>query len=329
MNSYYHMIDVSDKISTKRIAIACGKIIVGAEVLQLIKNGQMIKGDPLRLAEVAAIMGAKNTSALIPLCHPLSLDKVEFITELLEVENAVQVYCVAITSAKTGVEMEALAGVSAGLLTIYDLSKISEPILTISDIKLIVKIGGKSGVWFNPQVNTYPKWLYEYIPVVIDLAQLNCATITLSDRASRGEYKDKSGQLLQEILHKHNVNLIAHEILADEAELLKTAIINLQANASVNLIITTGGTGLTERDIVPETLAELGGRVITGIGEVLRIHGSNYTPFSWGSRSVAYVVNKTIIIALPGSSNAVRESMECLLPILNHLVKMAAGGNHD
>lgn len=323
------MIDVSDKLSTKRIAIASGKIIVGAEVLRLIKNGQMIKGDPLRLAEVAAIMGAKNTSALIPLCHPLGLDKVEFITELLESENAVQVYCVAITSAKTGVEMEALAGVSAGLLTIYDLSKISEPSLTISDIKLVVKIGGKSGLWINPQVTAYPEWINKYIPAIIDLTKLNCATITLSDRASRGEYEDKSGKLLQEILLNNQANLVKHTIIADEPELLKSTLEQLLTNSAVNLIITTGGTGIGERDIVPETLATLGGRMIDGIGEILRLHGSKYTQFSWGSRSVAYVVNKTIIIALPGSSNAVRESMECLLPLLNHLVKMVAGGNHD
>lgn len=328
MKSYYHMIDVSDKISTKRIAIASGKIIVGSEVFQLIQNGQMIKGDPLRLAEIAAIMGAKNTSALIPLCHPLGLDKVEFIAELLPNENAVQVYCIAITSAKTGVEMEALTGVSAGLLTIYDLSKISEPSLIISDIQLIVKIGGKSGVWLNPQIKSYPEWINKYIPPEIDLAVINCVTLTLSDRASRGEYEDKSGKLLQEILENNNANIVSHKILPDEAGLLQQELINLQ-NENINLIITTGGTGIGERDIVPETLSQLGGREIAGIGEILRIHGSKYTPFSWGSRSVAYIVNKIIIIALPGSSKAVKESMECLLPILNHLVKMARGGNHD
>ena len=100
MKSYYHMIDVSDKLATKRIAIARGKIYVGEMVFNLIRNQQMLKGDPLRLAEVAAIMGAKNTSNLIPLCHPLGLDKVEFISELVPAEFAVQVYCIAITVPK-------------------------------------------------------------------------------------------------------------------------------------------------------------------------------------------------------------------------------------
>lgn len=326
--TYYHMIDVSDKIPTKRVAIACGKIVVGEKVFKLIRDNEMIKGDPLRLAEVAAILGAKQTSNLIPLCHPLGLDKVEFISELIESEYAVQVYCIAITSAKTGVEMEALSGVNAGLLTIYDLSKISEPALVISDIKLLVKIGGKSGIWFNPQIKKFPQWIDNYLPRKIELSQIKFASITLSDRASQGVYEDKSGKLLQQLLIEAGAKSIGHELIADESILLLEKI-NAFIDKNPQLIITCGGTGIGERDIVPETLAKLGGREIPGIGELLRIYGSNFTQFSWGSRSVAYVANKMLIIALPGSSKAVKEGFDCLLPVLGHLVKMAGGGSHD
>ncbi len=332
MSSYYHMIDVSDKVSTKRIAIARGKITVGETVFNLIKNNQMIKGDPLRLAEVAAIMGAKNTSSLIPLCHPLSLDKVEFITELVAEDFSILVYCIAITSAKTGVEMEALTGVSAGLLTIYDLSKISEPSLTVGDIQLLLKIGGKSGVWFNPQALAIPKWVADYIPYQPQINNIKFATITLSDRASSGIYEDKSGQLLQDLLIKAKGVSVGYKLIADEADLLVSSISNyLQSenNNKPELIITCGGTGVGIRDIVPETLLSLGGREINGIGELLRIYGSKFTSYSWGSRSLAISLQNCIIIALPGSSKAVLESVECLLPILGHLVKMVAGGNHD
>ena len=328
--SYYHMIDVSDKLATKRTAIATGKIYVGEIVFNLIKNNQMIKGDPLRLAEVAAIMGAKHTSNMIPLCHPLSLDKVEFISELLPEEFAVQVYCIAITSAKTGVEMEALAGVNAGLLTIYDLSKISEPSLRISDVQLLVKIGGKSGVWFNPQVVLFPDWITDYLPQQPDLAGIKFATITLSDRASKGIYEDKSGKILQNLLTEAGATSVGYSVLADEESLLLDKINELfNQSDRPQLIITSGGTGIGVRDIVPETLAKLGGREITGLGELLRAYGSKFTQFSWGSRSVAIVLDKTIIIALPGSSNAAREGIECLSPLFTHLVKMAQGGNHD
>ena len=327
--SYYKMIDVSDKLSSKRIAIAAGKIYVGEQVFNLIRNNQMIKGDPLRLAEIAAIMGAKQTSNLIPLCHPLGLDKVEFISELVESDFSIQVYCIAITSAKTGVEMEALAGVTTGLLTIYDLSKISEPSLTISDIRLLVKIGGKSGIWFNPVLSDFPEWIDKYLPTPTDLSAINFATITLSDRAAAGIYPDKSGKMLQQLLSESGANSLGYYLLSDDAQSLKNTIDEFLANPNLNLILTTGGTGISERDIVPETIYALGGREIPGIGELLRIYGSKFTAFSWGSRSLGYVINNKLIIALPGSSNGIREGIECLSLILPHLVKMAQGGNHD
>lgn len=327
--SYYKMIDVSDKLTSKRIAIASGKIIVGEVVFNLIKNNQMIKGDPIRLAEIASIMGAKQTSNLIPLCHPLGLDKVEFISELVENENAVRVYCIAITSAKTGVEMEALTGVTSGLLTIYDLSKISEPSLTISDVQLMVKIGGKSGIWFNPQINKFPEWINEYIPESLNLSNIKSATITLSDRASQGEYEDKSGKLLQNLLIQKGANNISHSIISDDKQILCSKINEIIDGHSPNLIITTGGTGVGNRDITPEAINSLGGREIPGVGELLRLYGSKFTKLSWGSRSLGAVLNNTLIVALPGSPNAVQESMECLIEILPHLVKMSNGGTHD
>jgi molybdenum cofactor biosynthesis protein MoaC len=330
MNSYYHMIDVSDKLNSKRTAIARGKIIVGAEVLNLIITNQMIKGDPLRLAEIAAIMGAKQTSNLIPLCHPLGLDKVEFVSELLVNEDAVQVYCIATTSAKTGVEMEALTGVSAGLLTIYDLSKISEPALKISDIELVLKIGGKSGIWFNPNVKKIPEWVNQYLPTPISLAGISIATITLSDRASQRIYPDLSGQKLQELLIQSGAQLVSHHLLPDEPELMLKQLHQLMAASNPpEVIITTGGTGIGQRDTVPEAIEQLHGRQIPGIGELLRLSGSKHTTYSWGSRSLATVVDKTLIITLPGSIKAVEQSINTLLPILGHLVKMIAGGKHD
>lgn len=329
--SYYHMIDVSGKLTSKRIAIASGKIFVGEVVFNLIKSNQMIKGDPLRLAEIAAIMGAKQTSNMIPLCHPLGLDKVEFISELVDEEFAVKVYCIAITSAKTGVEMEALSGITAGLLTIYDLSKITEPSLTISNIQLIVKIGGKSGIWFNPEVKHYPSWINKYITTNPDLSKIHFTSITLSDRASAGIYEDESGNLLQNRLIEYGASSLGHHLIPDDAETLCQKFNDLLKNKqpTLNLIITTGGTGVGDRDITPEVIIGLGGREIPGLGEMLRLYGSNFTHFSWGSRSIACVIDHVIIIALPGSVKAVNESIDCLLPILNHLVKMATGENHD
>jgi len=150
LTSSYKMVDVSSKEVTYRKALATGEIILGSQVIELIKTKKMPKGDPLSIAEVAGINGVKKTSELIPLCHPLSLDHISLHTEIDEKKYSIVVYCLVSANSKTGVEMEALSGVSSALLAIYDLSKIVEPNLKITNTKLLVKSGGKKGLWINP-----------------------------------------------------------------------------------------------------------------------------------------------------------------------------------
>ena len=146
----FNMINVSSKKDTFRRALASGQIFVGKEVFDLIKNKKMPKGDPLSLAEVSAILGVKKTSEIIPLCHPLPIDHTATKLVMHENDNSIEVFCVVSAVSKTGVEMEAIMGVNSALITIYDLSKIVNPNLKISDIKLLIKEGGKKGLWKNP-----------------------------------------------------------------------------------------------------------------------------------------------------------------------------------
>ena len=146
----FNMVDVSSKKETFRRALASGKIYVGNEVFNLIKNKNMPKGDPISLAEVSAVLGVKKTSELIPLCHPLTIDHTATKIIMNEKDKSLEVYCVVSTHAKTGVEMEAIMGVNAALITIYDLSKIINPHLKIENVKLLIKEGGKNGLWKNP-----------------------------------------------------------------------------------------------------------------------------------------------------------------------------------
>lgn len=148
--SGYKMVDVSSKEITHRKALATGEIILGSEVIELIKAKKMPKGDPLSIAEISGINGVKKTSELIPLCHPLPLDHISLHTEINEQKYSIIVYCLVSANSKTGVEMEALSGVNSALLAIYDLSKIVEPNLKITNTKLLVKSGGKKGLWINP-----------------------------------------------------------------------------------------------------------------------------------------------------------------------------------
>jgi len=145
------MTDISDKKTTHRVAIAGGRIRIGREAFHLLESEQMPKGDPLTMAEIAGIQAAKQTPSLLPLCHPISLNRVMIHSFLRPDDFAVEVFCVAEIAEKTGVEMEALTGLSIALLTIWDLSKPVNPALEITNNRLVYKSGGKSGVWVNPE----------------------------------------------------------------------------------------------------------------------------------------------------------------------------------
>jgi cyclic pyranopterin monophosphate synthase len=138
-----NMVDVGDKALTSRTAIAEGMITMLPETFALLKSGNAKKGDVLGTARLAGIMAAKKTHELIPLCHPLLLTKVEVKFELLE--NAVRIEALAKVTGQTGVEMEALTAVSVTALTLYDMLKAVDRTMTISGIKLLEKMGGKSG----------------------------------------------------------------------------------------------------------------------------------------------------------------------------------------
>lgn len=142
-----HMVDVGEKKETHRIGIAEGFISMEPSSFELIAKGQAKKGDVLAVARIAAIMGSKKTPELIPLCHPISLTRVNVDFELFPEESKVRCVATCETYGKTGVEMEALTTVQVGLLVIYDMLKAVDRGMTISDVRLLEKHGGKSGDW--------------------------------------------------------------------------------------------------------------------------------------------------------------------------------------
>jgi len=139
------MVDVSEKEITHRVAVAEGTISVSREVMDAIKGNKVKKGDVLTVAQIAGIMGTKRTSELIPMCHPLSLTNAAVTFEVNEEACEIKAVCRAVTDGKTGVEMEALTGVSTALLTIYDMCKAIDKRMVIKEIHLVSKEGGKSG----------------------------------------------------------------------------------------------------------------------------------------------------------------------------------------
>ena len=142
-----HMVDVGDKALTQRKAVAQGRIRMQPETLALIAQGNAKKGDVLGIARLAGIMGAKQTSALIPLCHPIALTRVAVEFEVVSETSEVLATATAQCTGQTGVEMEALTAVNVALLTIYDMCKAADRGMVISDVRLLEKMGGKSGHW--------------------------------------------------------------------------------------------------------------------------------------------------------------------------------------
>ncbi len=203
-----------------------------------------------------------------------------------------------------------------------------DPTPEISNIRLLMKKGGKKGLWFNP--NGVPDFVRNIFEEEKLLNDVSASIITISDRAADGIYEDESGKLIGRILEENQAQINHYQIIKDEQELISCAIQDLCSKETApNLIITTGGTGVSKRDVTPESLKTICNRLIPGIGELLRINGAQFTKNSWSSRSIAGIINKTLVIALPGSPKAVTESLDCLLPIIPHLLKTIKGEKHD
>jgi len=156
---------------------------------------------------------------------------------------------------------------------------------------------------------------------------IKVAVLTLSDKGSKGEREDKSGPLIGKIIKKINGKIINYDILPDKKNLIKRKLLSLCNKA--DLILTTGGTGLSPRDITPEATLEVIKREIPGIAEAMRSKGIKKTPYAMISRAVAGVRGKTLIINLPGSPRAVKENLEVILPALSHAVEKIKGSKKE
>ncbi len=321
----FRMIDVGRKRVTRRRAVACGTITVGQEAFKKIREKSLPKGDVLALAEIAGITGAKKTSDLIPMCHTLPLDQVSIHCVPAE-PDAVTVYAQVVCYAKTGVEMEAVMGVQAALATIWDLTKGTEPNLTIGGVRLLVKEGGKSGLWVNP--DGIPDWLEEQLPARQGMQGVKTAVLVMSDRAAAGVYKDKSGALLKELLQDDGADVAECRIVPDNRDDISEALGALYKAHQPKLIITSGGTGPGPRDVTPDVLDSVCDRILEGFGEVLRRESAAFTDTAWLSRMKAGMMKETLIIALPGSPKAVAECWEILRPFMAHALKMVEGQGH-
>lgn len=303
------MFDVSDKPDTLRYAISQATIKVNPETVALIKKGKSPKGDIIETARVAATMAAKRTADLLPYCHPIPIDDVKI--DVILKDQHIEVIAEVKTTWKTGVEMESLTAVSIASLTIYDMLKPIDENLSIESIKLIKKTGGLKS--FREKYNR----------------ELSAAVIVISDSTFKGHRTDKSGKLAIERLKENEFRVVDYKIIPDELQVIESELMRLSDELKVDLIITSGGTGVGPRDVTVEATIKVVDKEIRGISEALRAYGQRRTPLSMLSRGICGLRGNTVIVNLPGSSKGVSESLDALFPGIFHVFKMVQGFGHN
>lgn len=303
------MIDVTHKSSTLRIAIAQAIVKVSKmETIIAIEKDLVPKGNVFAMSKAAGLLGVKKTPDLLPDCHPLPI---EFTGIEYEINNLeIKVTCTVKTLYKTGVEVEAMHGASVVALNMYDMLKPIDKGIEINQIKLMEKKGGKSDY-----AHRFKKGL-------------TAAVIVSSDTISQGKKEDKAGKAIVAKLESCDVVISDYLVIPDEKSRIKEKAKHY-VEQGVDLIVFTGGTGLSKRDVTPEALTEIIERKIPGIEEAIRSYGQERTPYSMLSRSVAGTISNTLVLALPGSTNGAKESMDAIFPAVLHVFGILKGARHN
>jgi cyclic pyranopterin monophosphate synthase len=302
------MIDITYKSNTYRKATASAIVLVGSnQTINAILNKTVPKGDVFEMAKTAGLFAVKRTSDMIPDCHPLPIEytSITYKIEALEIHINVEVA----TIYKTGVEVEAMHGASVVALTLYDMLKPIDKNIEIKQIKLLNKKGGKS----------------DYQNNIGDT--LKAAVIVCSDSISAGKKEDKAGKAIIEKLEKMMFTNTAYLVIPDEVKTIQEKVKHY-CSTGINLLIITGGTGLSPTDVTPEALKPLIEKEIPGVTEAIRNYGQDRMPYAMLSRSVCGLIGNTVVLALPGSTRGAAESMDAVFPALLHIFKMMGGGSH-
>jgi molybdenum cofactor biosynthesis protein MoaC len=301
-----NMFDVSNKPKSLRTAIAQAIVKMNPETIALVHEGRSPKGNIFEAVKFSATMAAKRTWELIPYCHPIPIDSIKVDVSLKEyrMEVIVEVKNVA----KTGVEMEALTAASIGALTIYDMLKPVDETLSIESVKLIKKSGGLRTFYESSDTS------------------LRAGVLVTSD--SRNEKEDRSGKIVDDRLISNGFTIIEYKVIPNNSDLIESELKRFCDELKLDLVMTSGGTGVGPRDVTPDATKKVIEKELTGISESIRNFGQQRTPFSMLSRGVAGIRGTSVIINLPGSVRAVSESLDSLFPGIMHIFKMLKGHKH-
>ncbi|WP_295233983.1 bifunctional molybdenum cofactor biosynthesis protein MoaC/MoaB [Sediminibacterium sp.] len=302
------MVNITHKSNTLRKAIAEATVLVSKqETIEAIEQRKVPKGDVFSFAKVAALFGVKKTSELIPDCHPLPVEftDVRFNITDLKITIEVEVH----TIYKTGVEVEAMHGASIAALTLYDMLKPIDKNVVIQQIQLKSKTGGKTDK--KSYLNK----------------GLQAAVIVCSDTVSANKAEDKAGIAVIEALKKLDIQVPVYKVIPDDSSAIEKQV-SANTQDGIQLLIMVGGTGVSLRDITPDTVKPLLDRELDGIMETARRYGQERMPYAMLSRSVAGLINQTLVLTFPGSLSGATEYMDALFPQVLHVLEVIAGDRH-
>jgi cyclic pyranopterin phosphate synthase len=309
------MVDVGSKPVTARRAVAGAVVRMRTDVLATLVDAGGPKGDAFVTARLAGVGAAKRTADLIPLCHPLPLDRVDVELTPDAETGTVTIRAEVAATARTGVEMEALTAATVAALTLYDMAKALQRDIVVESVRLLEKSGGRSG-----------EFAADAVP---EPATHEAVVVTCSNRSAAGEREDASGPALVEALRAAGFDVEAEPVVVPDDEAQISSALARLADAGHRLILTTGGTGLTPTDVTPAATRRVIEREAPGLAELMRGAGIASTPMAALSRGVVGTRGTTLIANLPGSPKGAVESLDALLPVLRHALDQLAGGGHN
>ncbi|UKT62265.1 bifunctional molybdenum cofactor biosynthesis protein MoaC/MoaB [Pedobacter mucosus] len=301
------MVNITNKLNSLRIAIATATVKVSKpETIQAIEQRKVPKGDVFEFARAAGLLGVKKTSDVIPDCHPLPVEFTSITYEIIDLTIVISVEVHTIY--KTGVEVEAMHGAAVTALTMYDMLKPIDKFVEIHAVKLLKKSGGKTD--FNKQ----------------DFSELKAAVVVCSDTISSGNGEDRSGKTIIAKLEVFGIETLNYEVIADDFDTIQSLVKSL--STQFDLVIFTGGTGLSPRDFTVDAIQPLIEKSIDGIMEQARRYGQDRMPYAMLSRGVSGLIGNCLVLTLPGSVKGVTESMDAIFPHVLHIFKVIKGDKH-